>query len=167
MASSSLGDIALVQGDVQEACSRYRQVLELYPGDPWVRLKLGIALRRSGDASGGMEQLRLAARLRPNDGNLQVWQNLVAWDMAGRPSEGPRKVVGLPAFTHVAEAVTATYRGELGVAASALRKFSLEATPALRQLAAVEPLVLDLAKHEALRPLVPSALPSGLTKSMP
>lgn len=167
MASSRLGDIALAEGDVQEASFRYRRVVELYPGDPWMRLKLGIALRRSGDVPGGIEHLRLAARLRPDDGNLQVWQHLAAWDMAGRPPEGPRKVAGLPAFAHVAEAVTATHRGDTETAAAALREFSLEATQALRELAAVEPLVLDLARHEALRPLVPVLPPAGSDASMP
>jgi tetratricopeptide (TPR) repeat protein len=167
MANSSLGDFALMEGDFQEACSRYRQVLELYPGDAWVRLKLGIALRRSGDVTGGVEELRLAARLRSYDGNLRAWYHLAAWDAAGRPAQGPRKVDGLPAFAYVMEAVTAAHRGELEVAASALRNFSLEATPALRQLASVEPLVQDLAKHEALRPLVPVAQLSSSGKSMP
>jgi|GEM_PF-4626107 len=155
MAAARLGDIAIASSDVQEAATRYSQVVELYPGDPWMRLKLSLALRRAGDPASGVEHIRMAARLRPYDANFQAWALLAEWDLAGRPAELPARPSGLPALWHLATAAAAAHRGEIDQAAKALRAFSAEAEPAMKELAAVEPLVLQLAAHEALRPLLP------------
>lgn len=155
MASSRLGDIAMAMNDIHEAVLRYQRVIELYPGDAWIQLKLGIALRRDGRAAASLPHFRLASRLRPAEGNFHAWEALAQWDLAGRPRPLPARTTPAPAW-HLLDAVDHAQRGDMEAAATALRTFNRLANPALRELAAADPVAIELAAHDTLRPLVPT-----------
>jgi tetratricopeptide (TPR) repeat protein len=161
-----LGDIALMESDTSEAVQRYRQVAELHPRDPWLRLKWGIALRRAGDAYGGLERIRQGARLRPDDDDFRAWIFLAEAEV-NPPKKGVVKGKGTSALWHVVAAVEAHRLGDFDGTVRALQTFRAESNEIQRELAAVDLSLVRLGENERLRAIIPKAKigpddPSGL-----
>src|SRR5271155_1881096 len=56
------------QADIKNAILRYQSAIEIEPGNPTTRLRLGRAYLMSGNLDGAIEQFKQAARLSPSDG---------------------------------------------------------------------------------------------------
>lgn len=154
-ASSRLGDIALARHDVEDAVACYRRAMELYPNDPWVSLKLSVALRRRGETAAALSHAEWAVRLLPYNRDVVAIRDVAAWDAEGRPIPVSPPPEGAAAFRFLPLAWDYARRGDMAAAASALRALRRQADPALMELAAVDIVAIELRDHEELKSLLP------------
>jgi tetratricopeptide (TPR) repeat protein len=68
-----MGEAFALKGDMDQAIAEYEKALEIDPNDVDTHDNLGLAFLQMRKANEAMVQFREALRLKPDDGNAQVY----------------------------------------------------------------------------------------------